>query len=530
MSESRKLPIGIHDFEKVRSENYLYVDKSLFVYKMAKTGSFYFLTRPRFFGKTMLLSAVEAYFRGRRDLFEGLAISALEDEWQEYPVFTLDFSTDVYTQEGRLEDFLEAFLSEQETRYGKHQERRSFSSRFEHIIRRAYEISGKPVVILIDNYDKPILDAIFTPEENHNRDVLREFYSVLNGNDFYLKFVLMCGITKFASVNIFNGSNQAKDISFHKDFANICGFTQDEIQENFAPELEAFAADFSVSPQTILKDVSDRYGGYNFVRQTDNFQKLYNPFSLLNALDSREFGSYWFQTGLPAMLIKMLQASRYDLFNIILGLSVDFESLSDYRWTEDDLITLIYQCGYLTLQNSDAKNNLCHLGLPNAEVRQGFLKGVLSFYTNIGTASRLGTEISQFTEQLKAGELALFFEHFSSIIKDIPAVKKKKETPEQIFLVAFHSILQLTGFEVLQPNSSLDIRNDIILQTDTDIYVFILKADKGFPVEDVLADALARIDEKKYTARYKDMGKTIHKVALVFNATTLGISDWKEIF
>ena len=259
MNESRKLPVGIHDFEKLRNENYLYVDKTPFLYRMVTSGCCYFLSRPRFFGKTLFLSTLEAYFRGRRDLFEGLAIMALEDEWQEYTVLTLDFSTNVYTAEGSLENVLNTFLTEQEERYGRHEERRSYSSRFEYIIRRASETSGKPVVVLIDNYDKPVLDALFTPEETHNRDVLRDFYSALNGNDYYLKFVFMTGISKFASVNIFNGSNQFKDISAHRDFGGICGFTADEVAEHFQTEIEVLAADLDMAPQTAAEKLAEAY-------------------------------------------------------------------------------------------------------------------------------------------------------------------------------------------------------------------------------------------------------------------------------
>ncbi|MBQ1794972.1 MAG: AAA family ATPase, partial [Treponema sp.] len=205
MDLKRKLPVGIQDFEKLREEGYLYVDKTDAIYNLVHSGSSYFFARPRCFGKTLLLSVIEAYFKGRKDLFEGLKIEKLEEEWQEYTVLKIDFSTDVYSTEGALEVTINTFLAEQEQRYGKHEERTTYAKRFEYIIQRAYETSGKPVVVLIDDYDKPILDAMFSPEESHNREVLRNFYSALNGNDYYLKFVFITGISKFASVNVFNG-------------------------------------------------------------------------------------------------------------------------------------------------------------------------------------------------------------------------------------------------------------------------------------------------------------------------------------
>lgn len=525
MDLTRKLPVGIQDFEKLREEGYLYVDKTELIYNLTHSGSSYFFVRPRCFGKSLLLSVLEAYFKGRKDLFEGLKMEKLEDEWQEYTVLRIDFSTDVYSTEGSLEVTLNTFLAEQEQRYGKHEERTTYAKRFEYIIRRAYETSGKPVVVLIDDYDKPVLDAMFSPEESHNREVLRNFYSALNGNDYYLKFIFMTGISKFASVNVFNGSNQLKDISLYSDFNSLCAFTRQELEQYFSPELHRLAEDHNINYETFLKNFEKKYAGYKFCK---NGSTLYNPFSVLNAFSSGEMESYWFQTGVPSMLIKMLQSSKFDLFGILEGICTDAETLMDYKWTEDDLLSVIFQSGYLTIKNYDAENNLFELSLPNGEVRDGFVKNLLPFYTNIGTASKYGAEIAILKTCLQSGNSKEFISRYVQSVKNLPLIQKKKEEAETVFLMALHSILLLTGFTVYTGSSLAGTHNDVVVEAKDNIYIFELKMDKGISVEDVQADAFARIEEKGFAAKYDTSNFKVHKVALVFSSSKNEFVGWKE--
>ncbi len=527
MDLSRKLPVGVQDFEKLREEGYIYVDKSEYVYNLTHSGSSYFLARPRCFGKTLLLSTLESYFKGRKDLFEGLKIESLEEEWQDYPIFHIDFSTDVYSTEGNLDVSLNTFLTEQEQRYGKHEERTTYAKRFEHVIHRAYETSGKPVVVLIDDYDKPILDAMFSPVENENREILRNFLSALNGNDYYLKFVFVTGITKFASVNIFNGSNQLKDISLYSEFENICGFSADEIKNNFVQELDSLAEKQGIPQDRIFEDFSQKYLGYSFSR---NLTKVFNPFSALNALDSGELSSFWFQRGLPSMLIKMLQKSKYDIFALLEGLCVDGDGLMDYKWTEEDLTTVILQSGYLTIRDYDANRNLFELAFPNKEVEVGFLKCLLPFYTNCGSTSKLGSELAALKADLARGDTQAFVNRFSAAVKGLPLLQKSKEEAESVYLLALHTLLRLTGFKIISGAELGGSRNDIAIQAGSNSYIFVLKMDKGIPLEDILADAFARIEEKSFESKIEEKESEIHKVALVFSSSKPELSGWKEIF
>ena len=525
MDLKRKLPVGIQDFEKLREEGYLYVDKTDIIYNLVHSGSSYFFARPRCFGKTLLLSVIEAYFKGRKDLFEGLKIEKLEEEWQEYTVLKIDFSTDVYSSEGTLEVTINTFLAEQEQRYGKHEERTTYAKRFEYIIQRAYETSGKPVVVLIDDYDKPILDAMFSPEESHNREVLRNFYSALNGNDYYLKFVFVTGISKFASVNVFNGSNKQKDISLYSNFNSLCAFTQDELEANFGEELNELAKANNLAYENFLRVFARKYSGYCFCK---NGEKLYNPFSVLNALSSLDMLSFWFQTGVPSMLIKILQNSKFDFFGILEGICVDADTIMDYKWTEDDLVSVIFQSGYSTIRAYDGENNLFELGLPNGEVRDGFLKNLLPYYTSVGTTSKYGSEIALIKASLINGDVSGFVARYRESVKNVQLIQRKKEEPETVYLIAFHSLLMLTGFLFYSGSALAGTHNDIVVEAGKHVYIFEIKMDKGIALEDVEADAFARIEEKKFAAKYSASDCTIHKVVIVFSSSKNELIGWKE--
>ncbi len=513
---NNKLPIGIQDFEKIREENYLYVDKTDYIYDLVNSGSYYFLCRPRFFGKTLLLSAIENYFRGRKDLFVGLKIAELEQDWQEYPVMHLDFSTDLYNEEWKLEETLNIFLTEYEHRYGKHEERSNYAKRFEYIIHRIYETSGKPVVVLIDNYDKPILDALFTDNENHSRDLLRNFYSVLNGNDYYIKFALLTGISKFASVNIFNGSNQFRDISLDKNYSSICGFTPDELNTNFSEHISE--SNFSI--EKLIK----KYGNYCFSK---NQKKVLNPYSVLSSLASGEMNNFWVNTGLPTILIKMLLKNHYNLFNLIDGLKVDAEDLMEYRWTDSDMISLIYQSGYLSINSYDSVNNIFNLSIPNEEVKYCLLRSIVPYFTRIGSVSKFGAEVAVFREYLQKGDILSFISKFVSIIIDEEAISSMKESSEYVYKIAFSIILKLTGFIILDDFGKNTSHSDIIVCTEGDIYIFSIRMDKNLFVEDVIADTLAHITEQDYGKKFADTNKKIHKVAIILSSSKGGIAGWK---
>ncbi len=516
VSVAAKFPVGVQDFEKLREEGYFYVDKTSYIYRLVQEGSFYFFCRPRYFGKSLLLSTMEAYFRGRQDLFEDLDIASLETSWQEYAVIRLDFSTDIFSHEGVLENFIDSMLRSHEETYGIEASRASYPQRLERIIRSAYEASGKPVVVLVDDYDKPILDAAFSPLETSNKETVRSLLSALNGNDYYLKFVFITGITKFESVNIFNGSSQARDISMSGDYRDMCGFLPSDME--------------AVCGSETIELLEAMYGGYRFSRVFDSGDKaLLNPFSVLNALANGDFRPYWLQTGVPGMLVKMLVASGYDLFNILGGVQVDADDLMEYRWTDTDMTSLVYQTGYLTVSSYDGRDNLLTLSLPNSEVATGFYKSLLPYFTRIGSLSRAGSQIAMFRRFLCSGDTSSFVNHFVQAFADAKSLKERKLDSEYALRVALHAVVRLTGFRV-DSASPTDVVVRVPLSDGGMHYIFCLRMDKGLLLEDVVQDAMARIEQKDYESIYPPFGEDvrIRKLVMVFSSKDASLVGWKE--
>lgn len=367
----RKLPIGIQTFEKLRRENYLYVDKTDFVWKMASTSTPYFLSRPRRFGKSLLLSTFEAYFEGKKELFEGLAIAELETEWKQHPVLHLDLNAEKYDSPERLNLIIGRHLNLWEDRYGKDIREETLSGRFSGVIRRASEQAGCGVVVLVDEYDKPLLQALGNDAllEDY-RQTLKAFYGVLKSSDRYLRFVFLTGVTKFAQVSVFSDLNQLQDISLWPDYATLCGITLEELLHNFRPEIEILAASNEMSYQEAVDEMTRLYDGYYFYPHASG---MFNPFSVLNALKSKKFDSFWFQTGTPTFLVELLQKSEYDLRTLIDGIEAPASSFTEYRVDANNPIPLIYQSGYLTIKEYDKRFGNYLLEFPNDEVRYGLM-------------------------------------------------------------------------------------------------------------------------------------------------------------
>lgn len=368
----RKLPIGIQSFEKLRTEGFLYVDKTEWVYKLAKEGLPFFLSRPRRFGKSLLLSTLEAYFQGKKELFKGLAIEQLEKDWLEYPVFHLDLNAEKYDSCERLAKMLERQLEEWEERYGADKGTMTHSGRFISVIRKACEETGRRVVVLIDEYDKPMLRSFHNEAlQNDFRETLTAFYSALKSADPWLQLVFITGVTKFAQMGIFSNLNQLNDISLHPEYSALCGLTREEIQAAFAPELQALAAGNELTDDETIDTLTRRYDGYHFTYR--NRIAMYNPFSVLNVLNSGLFEDYWFASGTPSFLVEMLKKTDYDLRNLE-SVEISSASLSDDRADIDNPIPMIYQSGYLTIKDYDEEFGIYTLGFPNEEVKYGFLQ------------------------------------------------------------------------------------------------------------------------------------------------------------
>ena len=347
----RKLPIGIQSFEDLRKEGYLYVDKTALVWQIANTGKPYFLSRPRRFGKSLLISTFEAYFRGRKDLFEGLAIEKMETEWNEHPILHLDLNAEKYDAPERLGIILEFHLVQWEELYGKAESEDSFSTRFAGIIRRAYEKTGRKVVVLIDEYDKPLLQAILDePLADAYKKTLKAFYGALKSTDQYLRFVFLTGVTKFAQVSVFSDLNQLQDISMHPDYATLCGITKEELVEVFTPELETLARRNELTFRETVDKMTALYDGYHFSEYAEG---MFNPFSALNVFSSGQFRYYWFATGTPTYLVDLLKESDYDLRLLIDGVEVGTRAFSEYRIDVRNPLPVFYQSGYLTIKGYD---------------------------------------------------------------------------------------------------------------------------------------------------------------------------------
>ncbi|MCR4938976.1 MAG: ATP-binding protein [Treponemataceae bacterium] len=517
----RKLPIGIQTFQEIREENFLYIDKTDFVYELASRGKPYFLARPRRFGKSLLISTIKAYFEGRKELFEGLKIAEKEKNWIKYTVLHFDFSKNGYSTHEKLKTQLNKLLSSFEKQYGIIPDTDDEPIRFDTIIETAAEKTGKKIVVLVDEYDKPMLDALNTPAFDKNRMLLRDFFGVLKGDDQYLKFVFITGITKFAKVNIFSEMNQLADISMSEKYGTICGITQQELEENFKPEISAFAEHYGKSEEEILSLLKQKYDGYHF----NSFcPDIYNPFSLINSLENKTLESFWFQTATPAMLFTLIENSNYDLTNILDGVTLDSDSFSDYRVGGGSITPIIYHSGYLTIKDYNRDSDLYTLKLPNEEVKNGFLKYILPRYTNI-PEDRLGLSVEHFRKAIAGRDIDSLMKLFSAAIADLPT--RRSGNMEYAYQVAFHAMLRQTGFDVESEMQVIGGRVDVTLETNDTAYIFELKMDDGKPFDEVAEIALAQIEKKGYAARFSASGKKIFKIALVFSTEKGGVTGYK---
>ena len=370
-------PIGIQNFESLRKDGFFYIDKTALVYQLVKTGRYYFLSRPRRFGKSLLISTLEAYFQGKKELFTGLAIEKLEKDWIEYPILHLDLNIERYDTPESLGNILEKNLAEWEKLYGAEISERTFSLRFAGIIKRACEQTGQRVVILVDEYDKPMLQAIGNQElQKEYRNALKPFYGVLKTMDGCIKFALLTGVTKFGKVSVFSDLNNLNDLSMWNKYIDICGISDKELQENLEEEMHEFAEAQGMTYEQFRDKLREYYDGYHF---TQNSIGIYNPFSLLNAFDRKEFGSYWFETGTPTYLIELLKRYHYDLEHM--AHAETYADVLNSIYGDEEPLPVIFQSGYLTIKGYNEEFGLYRLGFPNREVEEGFVKFLIPYYT-----------------------------------------------------------------------------------------------------------------------------------------------------
>ena len=514
----RLYPIGIQTFSKIREGNYLYVDKTEYVYRMTHSASSYmFLSRPRRFGKSLLTSTLHSYFSGRKDLFHGLAMEKLEKEWTEYPVLHFDMSTAKHADSEQLLQELNLKLYGYEQIYGRLEEEVNPNQRLMGLIKRAYEQTGKKVVVLIDEYDAPLLDVVHEWENlDVLRNIMRNFYSPLKACDPYLRYVFLTGITKFSQLSIFSELNNIKNISMDEPYAAICGISEDEIRLQMKDDLGELAKKLEITPEEALMKLKENYDGYHFTSPSPD---IYNPFSLLNAFADGKFGSYWFGSGTPTYLINMLEkfgVEPSEIGNNRVSVE-DFDAPTE-RMTS--IIPLLYQSGYITIKNYDEELDLYTLNIPNKEVRIGLMKSLLPHYVG-SKAPETTTMVAYLSRDIRNGDMDTALRRLQTFLSTIPQCDNTKYEGhyQQVFYIIFSLLGYYVDVEVRTPRG----RVDIVLRTKTTLYVMELKLDKS------AGEAMEQIDLKNYPERFALCGLPVVKVAVSFDSERCTIGDWKII-
>ena len=514
----RLYPIGIQTFSKIREGNYLYIDKTEYVYRMTHSASSYmFLSRPRRFGKSLLTSTLHSYFSGRKELFHGLAMEKLEKEWTEYPVLHFDMSTAKHADSEQLLQELNLKLYVYEQIYGRLEEEVNPNQRLMGLIKRAYEQTGKKVVVLIDEYDAPLLDVVHERENlDVLRNIMRNFYSPLKACDPYLRYVFLTGITKFSQLSIFSELNNIKNISMDEPYAAICGISEDEIRLQMKDDLGELAKKLEITPEEALMKLKENYDGYHFTSPSPD---IYNPFSLLNAFADGKFGSYWFGSGTPTYLVKML--NKFGVKPSEIGRRQLKSSVFDAPTeTMTDAVPLLYQSGYITIKDYNKMLDLYTLDIPNKEVRLGLMESLLPYYVNNKTPEAT-TMVAYLFYDIQNGDMDAALHRLQEFLSTIPYCDNTRFEGhyQQVFYIIFSLLGYYVDVEVRTPRG----RVDIVLRTKTTLYVMELKLDKS------AGEAMEQIDLKNYPERFALCGLPVVKVAVSFDSERCTIGGWEII-
>ena len=481
-----KYPVGIQSFEKLREMGFIYVDKTPYIYPLIKNGGFYFLSRPRRFGKSLLLSTIEAYYLGRRDLFKGLALDSLTENWEPHPVFHLDLNNREYKDETSLLQEFNANLEQWEFIYGDEKKDRAPEERFAYLIRRAFEQTGKKVVILIDEYDKPLLNTIDRPElADVYRSQLKAFYSNLKTMDACIELAMLTGVARFSKVSIFSDLNNLRDISFVNEFSAICGITSDELDNYFKEGIAAIASQLHISYEEARLQLRRNYDGYHFAPKSPD---IYNPFSLVYCFANNSIGSYWFESGTPSFLLKVIRREEWKLGNLAPS-EITATALESAGIMSSNPIPLLYQTGYLTIKEFDPMFRTYTLDYPNEEVKQGFMEFLVPYY--IHPESRPSVfSIKQFVLEVIRGDAEGFMKRLESLIAGVPY--SEKGSAEAHFQNAIYILFQLMGYYTRMEERTSDGRIDLKVETDRYIYIF------EFKIDSTSRAAIEQIEEKRY--------------------------------
>lgn len=506
-------PVGIQTFSELINKGYIYIDKTAYIYRMANSASkYYFLSRPRRFGKSLLTSTLHSYFAGQHKLFKGLAVEQLETEWTEYPVLHFDMSRGKHMDTERLERYLNFQIQEQESVYDIHSDIVDVNNRLDNLIRQIFQKTGRQVVVLVDEYDAPLLDVV---HEEVNlpalRNVMRNFYSPLKACDPYLRFVFLTGITKFSQLSIFSELNNIKNISMDEAYAEICGITEKEIIEQMPEYIARLAAKQGITPQEALVRLKNRYDGYHFTWPSSD---IYNPFSLMNAFADGKINDYWFGSGTPTYLIEMLRKFQTLPSQIgnVQALAADFDVPTE---NIENIIPLLYQSGYITIKNHDEMSDLYTLDIPNQEIRIGLMHSLLPNYLNKYTQQGR-TTMAQMSTAIRQGNMDAALQLLQKFLLTVPYCDNTNYEGhyQQMLYIIFSLLGHYVDVEVRTPRG----RVDMVLRTQSTLYVIELKLNKDAET------AMKQITLKDYPSRFALCGLPIAKVAITFDSErhTLG--------
>ena len=510
-------PVGIQTFERIRKENKLYIDKTEYVYRMTHSGGcYFFLSRPRRFGKSLLVSTFESYFSGKKELFEGLAIEKLEQEWMEYPVLHFDMSGGKHMEKEQLEDYLSNRLEAEERKWGITHTKRGANDRLTELITTAYEISGKQVVVLIDEYDAPMLDVAHDKETlDVLRNLMRNFFSPLKMCEPMLRFVFLTGITKFSQVSIFSELNNIKNISLDDEYAGVCGITKEELLTQMSEDIDVLAEALEMTREETIAKLKENYDGYHFSPASPD---VFNPYSLLNCFDDKNFGAYWFSSGTPTYLINMLR--KFKVLPAKIGRSLARSSAFDAPTENLKTITpLLYQSGYITIKGYDKMSQLFTLDLPNKEIKVGLFESLLPYYLEGMYAEEGDVAIAQMSVLIRQGDMDGALRLLQEFLGTVPYCNNTNYEGhyQQVLFIIFTLLTHfVVDVEVHTPNG----RVDVVMETEDTLYLIELKLNKSAQA------AMQQINLKQYDQRFARCGKPIVKVGVNFDAKKGNIEDW----
>ena len=532
----RVLPIGGQDFSDLRRNGFIYVDKTHFVADLVSASKYYFLSRPRRFGKSLFLSTLKAYFEGKKECFEGLFLEKWEkaqaaqegcEAWQQYPVLYLDLNAKNYESRENLENVLDRHLSIWENKYGVKEKRVDLEDRFQSLLRYIYETTHQQVIVLVDEYDKPLLLTLEEGLEDLNneyRRILKGFFAVLKSGDPYLRFVFLTGVSRFSKISLFSDLNHLNDISLNRDYSSVCGITEEELKSNFQPEIEALSESEQLTYGETLEKLKQTYDGYLFI---DGGVHVYNPFSLLNVFSDRMFFDYWFQSGTPTFLVQYLKKAHFYLPDLENNVEIDLSSLNNFKVDVGSPIPILYQAGYLTLKSYNRRSGLYSLGYPNNEVKYGLIRNLLPSYSNLDE-TKVQRFVWQFYEKVCSGDVASFMQVISDLLANIPYSSASKDDVrwrEQNYQIAVALIFQFMGMYTQTEVYSAKGRADCVVHTEHIIYIFEFKLWSAGTAE----EALAQIQEQEYYKPLRLQGKKLVLIGTSFDEEKRNIKEWKSL-